>query len=347
MLVGVNMTDDAAHLLSDAETRYLRRFLETARQVQSSTEFVVFTSNPHPAAICGCETVPVETHAGMLGALNVRGSVLDQAIRRTQVEVMFSPLDAAMSISAVPQVLLAAHTATWEPDSGVASKQIKAMKRACSAVRAVVATSEHMRRRCLELLDVPLNKSIVAPPGVDAIFETPQSPMVDPPYFLVFRDTFSAKYLPKMFQTFSAFQDEFPHTIVVSGGRQADEPDDWGEHVVRIEQCPDSAQAGLYQHCTAFIQPSVHDGNALRVLEAVRAGACVISPHARAVEELAGDAPFYYNWESGASFLAALRRAVQLSAEQRAERAYLGRMILSKYAWDKSAWKILSAFKRP
>jgi hypothetical protein len=349
MLAGVNMIDDADHVLDDAEQRYLRRFLETARTVQSSTQFVVFTSDPGCKSVGGWETVQVDPHGGMFGALPVRGSALDHALRRSQVEVVLSPLDAAPAVSAVPQVLLAMQVEAWEPEHGAPQKRsarLKAMKRACASARAVVATSEHLRKRCLELLDVPLDKSLAAPAGVDAVFEGPQAPMVGPPYLLLFRDAATASQLPRIFPVFTAFQDEFPHTLVIAGARRADEPGDWGPNVVRIEQCPDTALAGLYQHCSVFIQPSVHDGHAMRVLEAIRAGACVISPHARAVEELAGDAPFYYNWESGASLLAALRRALGLSPEQRQERTHLGRLAISKYAWDKSAWKILAALKR-
>lgn len=350
MLAGVNMVESAGYRAGDAERRYLRRFLATARAVQNNTQFVVFTNTPGETSVCGWETVSVEAHGGVLGALPVRGTALDHVLRRHQVDVVLSPLEAATAVSSTPQVLLALGAGAWESDAGGAgakrSSALKPMKKACANARAVIAASEYVRRRCLELFDVPLDKSIVAPAGVDPVFEKPQSPIVAPPYFLIFRDENTSAYVNRLIEALNNAREEFPQTLVVAGERCGNEPEEWDPRIVRIEQCPDSTLAGLYQHCAVFIQPSVHDGSALRVLEAVRAGAAVISPHARAVEELAGNAVFYYNWESPASFLATLRRAFDLSEEQRKERIHLGRMAMAKYAWDKTAWKILAALKR-
>jgi len=83
------------------------------------------------------------------------------------------------------------------------------------------------------------------------------------------------------------------------------EPADWGPRVMRIEYCPASHLAGLYQHCDAFIQPSLYEGSGVTVLEAMRAGAPVVTSRTGGIEEVAGDTPIFFNPESTASIIAA------------------------------------------
>jgi len=90
----------------------------------------------------------------------------------------------------------------------------------------------------------------------------------------------------------------------------------------------------------------VHDGSGLRVLEAFRAGAIVVTPNTNATHELAGDTPFFYNASSDASLVQAVRWSIEQPPAQRKQRINQGRTTSGKYSWEKSAWKLLAALKR-
>ena len=60
---------------------------------------------------------------------------------------------------------------------------------------------------------------------------------------------------------------------------------------MRIQQCPENALAGLYQHCEAVICPSFYEGSGVTALEAMRAGAQLVAGRVGAIPEFAGNAP--------------------------------------------------------
>ena len=193
---------------------------------------------------------------------------------------------------------------------------------------------------------MPLNKGIVAPPGLDPIFRTTQDTMVDLPYVVLYMSPLVAPCLAKVLAVREQLEKELPHTIVIAGPGLAEEPVDWGGRVVRIEYLPDNHLAGLYQHGSAFIYPGLHDGAGYAVLEAMGAGLPVVAAKSGALQEVAKDIPIYYNPSSSDSLLQGTRRVLGFSKGERAQRVHLGQSATSNYTWEKSAWKLMSALQR-
>jgi len=210
----------------------------------------------------------------------------------------------------------------------------------------VVAPSEFIQQELLDLFNVPLNKVVVAPLGADDAFAEPQPCMVEKPYLLLVGTTRPSKNVTRLRQALSRLRGEIPHSLVVVGKAGECEPEEWGAGVVRIERCPTAQLAGLYQHCDLFICASLYEGSGVTILEAMRAGARIVSSRVGGIPELADKVPTYLNHENVDSIVAAIRWALNETRDERDERTRAGQHLAAQYTWEQCALKTLSAFKR-
>ncbi len=348
MLTGINaLTLDVRY--GGGESRYLRMVLTKMRQLQPDTQFVIFTDPDNHGAFEGWDRECIEG-AVRFGVFGGAESQLDRAVRRRRVDLVFSSLWAAPSRLSVPLVLYTLDLRKFEEEYQRENRRTapnpKLAKRICTAAPAIVAPSEFLQRKFLELLEIPLNKVIVAPLGVDPAFGQPHNCAIQEPFLLAVGGTHPFRNIARLRKAFDIIKDEVPHNLVVAGAPGEAEPDDWGPRVIRVEACPTTYLAGLYQHCDVFIQPGIHEGSGITVLEAMRAGVPVVTSRTGGIPEVAGDAPIYFNPESLSSMVASTRWAIEESPEQRLNRVKYGRQVAAEYTWEKCAWKTLAAFKR-
>jgi len=344
MLVGINALAFSETVLESPEERFLRRILRTARQLQSDTQFLVFTA-AEATDFEGWPCSQVGGAGGLQGLLG-GGASVDRAAKREKVEVLVSPMGTSAGGAAMPEVLYALHLAPWEgPDQQ--KKNIKLAKRICSGARAIVVPSHYLRRRFLELFEIPLDKVTVAKAGVSPVFAGPHESMIERPYMVIYIDALASFAMPFLLQLLEHLEGEFPHTFLFAGPGCENEPEDWGGRGVRIESCSDAQLSGLYQHSDLFLYPGHFDGGGIALLEAMHAGVPIVAAQSGANSEVAGHTPVYYNPESRSSAMQAIRRVLDETEEQRKNRLSEGRRITTDNSWEKSTWKFLSALKRP
>jgi alpha-1,3-rhamnosyl/mannosyltransferase len=350
MLVGVN-TLTLPPGDGGGEEVYLRNVLAKMRAVQPATRFVIFTDARNHDSFEGWDRVNV----GAVTAEDIntfRGGAgrLDSAARDAKIDLLFSPLRTAPLKPSVPVVLYTLDL-QYIPAPDQASRwrdasRLKAIKRLCDDSVAIVTPSNFVQKELLEKLSVPMNNSVVAPLGVDPIFESPQNCPAEKPYLLTVGNTQASKNIPRLLQAYNKLKEEFPHNLVVVGRPREEEPDDWGPRVIRIDRFPMAALAGLYQHCAVFICASLYEGSGVTVLEAMRAGASVVAGRVGGIPEVAGAAPLYLNPENVSSIISTVRRALTETPSERAQRIKTGHGIAVEYTWENCAWKTLAAFKR-
>lgn len=328
------------------EVIYIRQVLRRAAELQSATSFVVLTDAGNHETYDGFDRIMAKESVvrGASGRLAL--SMADRA----GADALFTSLVTQVSRAKVPVVLYALDLLHWERmpsrSSWFGGNPFKKVTEACMTASAVVVPSEYIKKRLLELLDIPLDKVVVAPLGVDAVFGEPQPCIVERPYVLTVGSTRDYKNIPRLMQAYAKIREEFPHTLVVVGPSGEAELSDWGPHVVRIDRVPVPTLAGLYQHSEAFLCPVLYEGSGVTVLEAMKSGTSVVAGRIGAIPEVAGNVPIYCNVEDVGSMVAAIRRCLLETADERDARARFGRQHADRYTWKDCAWKTLSAFKR-
>jgi glycosyltransferase involved in cell wall biosynthesis len=103
---------------------------------------------------------------------------------------------------------------------------------------------------------------------------------------------------------------------------------------------PDADLAGLYAGCSAFCYPSLYEGFGLPVLEAMAAGAPVVTSQVSSLPEVGGDAAIYVHPEDEDSIRAALDELLR-APEKRAELSERGRARAAEYSWERTARRVL------
>jgi glycosyltransferase involved in cell wall biosynthesis len=334
----------------DEEDVYLRNILVRMRKIQPDSQFVLFTDAKNHASFAGWERVFVgKPPDDMLGPVNVEKSV-DRAAKAAKVDLVFTPLQTASEVTVVPVVPYALDLSFIESPEKTgrwtAAALNKEFRKICARSQVIVAPSEHMRRRLLALLGVPMDKVIVAPPGADPGFEADNPSIAEEPYLVTCNDTRHREHLAFLLAAFGKIMEELPHNLVIIGRPDHTEPPDWGPRVLRVHQCPVPQRAGLLQHSDAYISASLHEGACITILEAMRAGARIIAPRVGGVPEIASSLPIFYNHESVASLIGAVRRALQEEKTERARQIAFARSRAREYTWERCAWATLSAFKK-
>jgi glycosyltransferase involved in cell wall biosynthesis len=108
---------------------------------------------------------------------------------------------------------------------------------------------------------------------------------------------------------------------------------------------PDPDLAGLYAGCSVFCYPSLYEGFGLPVLEAMAAGAAVVTSNVSSLPEVGGDAVAYVSPEDEDSIEAVLERLLS-SPEERAELSERGRARAAEYSWERTARQALEELER-
>ncbi|MCA1903063.1 MAG: hypothetical protein LDL53_12750 [Candidatus Hydrogenedens sp.] len=349
MRVGINLFASDECEPDDLFSRFIYKCLVHAVNLQETTEFFVFKNTPTSGERwAGWHVITEEAKRGnFLSTLSLRSSVLGSLLRQYKIDVVITPLETAHLITSVPCIPLIIQMENWYHgflrDDFFKKRDIK---RIFYESPLWFTATEYARRSCLDVWKVPLNKIITLSAGVESILSQPSSPLISPPYIISAIDDATINHLEETLEVIHHFCKEYPHTIVFIGKRHPKEPETWGDDIFRIEECPDQTLAGLFQHATAFVYPAIHDGSALRPIEAMQSGTCVITPMIPAIEERCGELPFYYHAESTASLSAVLHRVINLPKEERAERIRLGRLRVVEYSWEQTTWKLITSLKR-
>lgn len=140
------------------------------------------------------------------------------------------------------------------------------------------------------------------------------------------------------------------HPLVVTGrlGWDAGETlaalDSLGDQVVRTGFVPDAQLALLYRRCALFAYPSLGEGFGLPVLEAMAAGAPVLTSNRSSLPEVGGEAAAYCDpTDTGA--IARELEALLRDPARRARMAAAGPPHAAGFSWDRTAQIVLETLE--
>lgn len=334
----------------DEEDVYLKQLVVTMRQVQESARFTILADRNNFEEFKGWDRILIGPDSETRGHPGETARSVDKAAKRAGAELVFSPLATASLAGSFPCVPYVLDVNDLDRENQSAGRRgtarFREYKKICARAAAIIAPSEYMRKRLLEVLTVPINKCVVVHPGADRSFEDHQRSLTEPPFIVAGGDLGPNGNMHGLRSAFRKIAEDFPHNLVVMGRPTEEEPEDWGPRVMRVHQCPAIVRAGLYQHSAAFVSTSLNEGATVTLLEAIRAGVRPVVARMGSVEEMAGTVPIYYNRESEASLVASIRRVLQESDGQRASGINFGKQRVAEFTWEKAAWKALRAFKK-
>ena len=102
-------------------------------------------------------------------------------------------------------------------------------------------------------------------------------------------------------------------------------------------------KAELYQNASLFVFPSLYEGFGLPVLEAMSAGAPVITSNRSSLPEVGGDAVYYVNPNNVAGLSEAMKLVL---TDERLRQAMIQKGLerAGMFSWEDSAKMLLSLF---
>jgi alpha-1,3-rhamnosyl/mannosyltransferase len=160
------------------------------------------------------------------------------------------------------------------------------------------------------------------------------------------------KNLLRLIRAHAALPDELAttHPLLIVGPRGWEEQEILraaaGSDGVRLAGfVPDDELAALYAGCSVFCYPSLYEGFGLPVLEAMAAGAPVLTSNVSSLPEVGGNAVAYADPEDEHAIAAGLERLLR-SPDERARLAALGRERAREFSWERVARGVLEELER-
>ena len=362
--LGVNALFYLPGEVGGSET-YLRETLRALARRPDRPDLVLFT-NAENDRVLRAEFPAAEAVPSGIAATNRFARILAEQfqlprlVRRARPDVLWSPGYTAPARAACPQVVSVLdmqykrfpQDVTW-----LAARTMDVLyPGAARHCAALVAPTEFAKREIVEFTGAPADRVFVTLEGVDPDFRQPRPvPAVaqGAPVFLCVAHTYPHKNVGLLVRAFNRVAAVLPHRLVLVGKARFGEPevaaalkDSPAGRVVRLPGLPWNELIGLYQAADWFVFPSLYEGFGLPVLEAMAAGAPVLTTREASIPEIGGDCVRYADGRDEAAFAAALRAAVALPAAERTRQIEAARRRAEGFTWDASAEKLWYVLQR-
>jgi glycosyltransferase involved in cell wall biosynthesis len=218
----------------------------------------------------------------------------------------------------------------------------------------IVCISDATRRALLARFPSVAPRSRVALLGisvpVDGIDAGARTRLPAPGFVLAVGTLEPRKNLPRLVDAYVALAPEIQaaHPLVVVGasgwrtGETLGALRSLGDRCQMLGHIPDAELVELYRRCAVFCYPSLQEGFGLPVLEAMAAGAAVVTSDTSSLPEVGGDAVVYVDPFSVSEITSSLRRLL----DDPDERGRLGRRAQARaeqFSWDAFAAETLEA----
>jgi glycosyltransferase involved in cell wall biosynthesis len=225
-----------------------------------------------------------------------------------------------------------------------------AIRRSRAFIAVSQATATELERR----FPACSGRVTAAPLAVSSQLATPEIPAGEraalpaPGFVLAVGTLEPRKNLPRLVAAYGALQEELQagHPLVVAGAlgwethATLDALRSLGDRCIQLGYVSDAALGELYRRCAVFCYPSLYEGFGLPVLEAMAAGAAVLTSNVSSLPEVGGDAVEYADPLEPSDIARGLRRLLD-SPQRRAELGAAARERAAQFGWGRTAKTVL------
>lgn len=208
-----------------------------------------------------------------------------------------------------------------------------AYDRAARSASAVIVTSEFVRGRAREVLDLDPARIHVVPLAIDHAVFRPGADDEREPIVVYPARGWPHKNHTRLFQAFASLRETRPQLrlIITGGGLERLEP--LPDGVESLGEVPASQLASLYGRAACLVYPSLYEGFGLPPLEAMACGCPVAASNAGAIPEVCGDAAVLFDPTDVEAMAAAMLEV----DGRRDELRELGLARAAQFTWDETA----------
>jgi glycosyltransferase involved in cell wall biosynthesis len=209
----------------------------------------------------------------------------------------------------------------------------------------VVTISEHSRRTIAERLGIDLERIVAIPLGVDHTRFTPEGPSADgvPQRYVFYpANMWPHKNHERMLDAFARAEDDDLWLVLTGQPYGNEKLLDGRERVLHLGHVSAAEIVGLYRGALGLVFPSLFEGFGLPVLEAMAAGAPVVTSDDAALVEVGGGAPAVVPVGDAAT-LAKVLCDVVIDPVRRRAMSEAGIARSAAYTWENAAgltWKL-------
>ncbi len=203
---------------------------------------------------------------------------------------------------------------------------------AARGAAAVIVTSEFVRERALDLLELDPTRVHVVPHAIDHSLFHPGAEEREP-FLLYPARPWPHKNHPRLFEAFALLRETRPQLRLVLTGGGLDRLDPLPEGVERWGIVSHERLATLYRTAACLVFPSLYEGFGLPPLEAMASGCPVAASNVGAIPEVCGDAAVLFDPTDPAAIAEAVVEADTRADELRA----LGLARATGFTWEATA----------
>jgi glycosyltransferase involved in cell wall biosynthesis len=339
--VGISLLTLAPGDIGGSET-YARGLVHALASV-GTLDYTVFVPARASDAAAGLPAVEVrEPPVGRRGPSRIPAMALS-ALRSRELKSRLAELDALHYALTVPVPRAKAPTVVTlhdvqhrdHPDFfGPARRSFRriAYDRAARAASAVIVSSEFVRARALEQLELDPVRVHVIPLAIDhARFRAGDE--AREPFLLYPARPWPHKNHVRLFEAFASLRRTRPQLRLVLTGGGLERLDPLPDGVRRLGVVAPEKLASLYRRAACLVFPSLYEGFGLPPLEAMACGCPVAASRAGAIPEVCGDAAVLFDPSDADAIAAAV-----LEADSRAEELReLGLARAAGFTWEETA----------
>ncbi len=225
-------------------------------------------------------------------------------LRRRGIDIFHGTDFAVPYAGGTPRVLTLHDLSPWKPESLRPPGSERVRRRGPGHVRRarlVITPSEAVRQEAIRFFGIDAEKVVAIPHGVSDRFarvdetnvtNTLQNYAITRPYLLHVGALHSRKNFAGLLAAWRLVKRRKPDlALVLAGASPASTAAEAADIGLRfLPAAPDAAVAALLSAAAAFVYPTLYEGFGLSALEAMKAGAPVVTSMDEAIRETCGDA---------------------------------------------------------